>query len=335
MASDVKVIIDTAKEPAGIGFGFPLIIAGKAAAAVAYTECSELSEVATALGAGYATSPIYKAATLLFMQDKRPDKVAVMASTSATVTALADVINKGWRQIIVTSIGTEDESTISEIATYIETTKDKMYFASVSAVAQATVSAMERTVMMVHADSDATILNPEAALVGATAGKTAGSINYKNQVLKGLHPANLTSAQLAAIEAAHALAFVEKAGYGVTSDGKTTSDEYIDIVDSKDWIIQQIEYRTQVALIQNEKIPYDNNGISLLENICVNVLREAANNGMIAQNDDGEYDFSVDYKPRSETLASDRARRAYVEGSFRFALAGAIDTVEINGTIEI
>ena len=335
MASDVKVIIDVAKEIAGNGFGYPLIFAGKASAAIAYTECSSIEDVIEAVGSGYASSPIYKAALLLFMQTEAPEKVAICASTSATVTALPEIINKGWRQLIVVSIGTEDESTVKNISDYIETTKTKMYFASVATVSGATISGNERTVMFVHTDSDNTVLYPEATLVGATAGQEAGSINYKNMKLKGLHPAALTEAQLAAIEAAHALAFVEKAGYGVTSDGKTTSDEYIDIIDSKDWIIQQIEYRTQVALIENKKIPYDNNGIAMLENICVNVLKEAANNGMIAVNDDGDFDYSVSYKPRSETLGTDRARRAYVEGTFTFALAGAIDTVEINGTIEI
>ena len=335
MASDVRVIIDVAKPITGTGFGYPLIFAGKQSAAIAYTECSSLSDVATALGSGYANSPIYKAALLMLMQDTAPAKFAICASTGATATALADILNKPWRQLIVTSIGTEDESTVAQISTYVETTKDKMYFAGVAAVSGATISGCDRTVVFVHTDSDSTILNPEAALVGATAGKAVGSFNYKNQILKGLHPAELTEAQLSAIETAHALAFVQKAGYNVTSDGKATSDEYIDIIDSKDWIIQQIEYRTQVALIQNEKLPYDNNGISVLENIAVDVLKEAANNGMIAITDDGDYNYSVNYKPRSETLAADRARRAYVEGSFTFALAGAIDTVEINGTIEI
>ena len=335
MASDVKVVIDIAKAVTGSGFGFPLIFQGKATAAIPYTECSSINDVTTALGSNYATNPIYKAALLMLMQNTAPAKFAIMASTNATVDALPAVIDKEWRQLIVVSLGTEDESTAAEISAYIETTATKMYFTSAATVAGATISGNERTVMLVHTDTDSTVVFPEAALVGATAGKPAGSVNYKNQILNGLNPVALTDAQLTAIEAAHAMAAVVKAGYVVTSDGKTTSDEYIDIVDSKDYIVQNIEYQTQLVLIQNDKIPYDNNGISMLENVCVNVLRDAANNGMIATNDEGSFIYSVDYQPRSATSATDRANRTYVEGSFSFALAGAVDTVQINGTIEI
>lgn len=335
MASDVTVVIDLAKAVTGTGFGYPLIFQGKATTAVPYTECSSINDVMTALGTGYATSPIYKAALLMLMQNTAPSKFAIMASTGATVESLPAVLDKEWRQLIVVSIGTEGESTAADISTYIETAGTKMYFTSVPTVAGATISGNERTVMLVHTDTDSSVVFPEAALVGATAGKPAGSITYKNQILNGLNPVAITDAQLTAIEAAHAMAAVVKAGYVVTSDGKTTSDEYIDIVDSKDWIVQNIEYQTQLALIQNDKLPYDNNGISMLENVCVNVLREAANNGMIATNDEGSYIYSVDYQPRSQTTPAQRAARTYVEGSFSFALAGAIHTVLINGTIEI
>lgn len=337
MASDVKVVIDLAKEVTGTGFGYPLIFQGKASTAIPYTECTSINDVMTAVGSGYASSNIYKAALLMLMQDTAPAKFAIMASTADTVATLPSIINKGWRQLIVVSVGTESESTAAEISAYIQATGSKMYFTSVATTAQATISGSERTVVLVHDDTltPTAAVFPEAALVGATAGKPAGSINYKNQVLKGLTPDVLTDTEITAIENAHAIAFVLKAGYGVTSNGKTTSGEYIDIVDSKDWVIQNIEYQTQLVLIQNDKIPYDNNGISILENVCVNVLREAANNGIITSNGEGTYDYSVSYKPRSETKPADRAARTYVEGSFRFALAGAVDTVEINGTIEI
>lgn len=333
MASDVNVVIDLAKPVTGTGFGFPLIFQGKASTAVPYTVCTSINDVATALGNGYANSNIYKAAQLMLAQGTPPAQFAIMASTGTTVASLPAIMYQGWRQLIVVSIGTEGESSAAEIATYILSDGTKMYFTSVTAVGSITVTNNERTVMMVHADTSVPF--PEAALVGATAGKVPGSITYKNQVLKGLVPAVLGDSELEAISEANAIAFVLKAGEGVTSDGVATNGEYIDIVDSEDWIVQNIEYQTQLVLINNDKIPYDNNGIAMLENVCVNVLREAANNGMIAIDDNGDYEYSVNYKGRSETSASDRAARRYVEGAFTFALSGAIHTVQINGTITI
>lgn len=335
MASDVNVVINLAKAVTGVGFGYPLIFQGKATTAIAYTECASIQDVITAVGENYATNPIYKAALLMLMQNTPPSKFAIMASTDTTVAALPAILYQGWRQLIVVSVGTEEESTAAQISAYIETTDDKMYFTSVETVAGATISGNDRTVMLVHDDPVETVVFPEAALVGATAGKPAGSFTYKNQILNGLTPLVLSEAELAAIEAAHAMAFVLKAGDGVTSDGKNTADEYIDIVDSTDYIVQSITYRTQQLLNQADKIPYDNSGIARLENVCVNVLKEAANNGIIALTEAGVPDYSVSYAPRSDTSATDRAARRYTKGTFTFALAGAVHTVQVTGTIEI
>lgn len=353
MAKDVKVVINLAKAVTGTGFGYPLIFEGKATKAIAYTECSDIDEVIKVVGGITASDSeetiatktatakatnIYKAALLLFMQDTAPDKIAVCATTSAATTGLATILHHGWRQLIVVSNDTEGEDTRKVISNYIETT-EKMYFTSVDDVSDlagdTAISGNDRTVILVHKDDDLTVVFPESALVGATAGKAAGSITYKNQMLKGLTPKVLSDSEINAIHAAHAMCFVLKSGDGVTSEGMATSGEYIDIIDSQDYVIQNIEYQTEKLLHQNDKIPYTNAGISMLENVCVNVLQEAANNGIIALTDEGVPDYSVSYKGRSETKASDRTARKYVEGSFRFALAGAIHTVEINGTIEI
>ena len=61
----------------------------------------------------------------------------------------------------------------------------------------------------------------------------------------------------------------------------------------KDWIISQIIYRTQKLLNTMPKVPYDNAGIAMLENVCLTVLKEAANMGMIAYDtESGSYLYS-------------------------------------------
>ena len=354
MAKDVRVVINLAKPATGVGFGYPLIFEGKAQTAIAYTECSTIDDVIRAVGditssdneetiatktAAAKATNMYKAALLLFMQDNAPAKIAVCATTAVATTGLATILHHGWRQLIVTSTATTGEDTRKIISNYIETTDNKMYFTSVDAVSDLAgdkaIAGNDRTVVMVHEDDDSTVVFPEAALVGATAGKAAGSFTYKNQMLKGLTAKVLSDAEINAIHAAHAMCYVLKSGDGVTSEGMVTSDEYGDIIDSQDYIVQNIEAQTQQLLNKTDKVPYDNSGIAMLENICVNVLKDAANNGIIALNDAGVPDYSVSYKPRSETNASDRTVRRYIEGSFRFALAGAIHTAEISGTIEI
>ena len=145
----------------------------------------------------------------------------------------------------------------------------------------------------------------------------------------------VTKAQLAEYHSYGCNAYVHKAGYDVTSEGKLVNGEYIDILDAKDWIVTQIEYQLQQALIINDKIPYDNNGIALLESIVANVLQDAFNNGIIAEDDNGKASYTVNFARRTDTKASDREKRQYMEGKFTFDLAGAIHSVTVNGTINI
>lgn len=334
MANDVKVVITLKSAPASLGFGYPLIFGYDAdAAEVGYTECSTLSEVAAAVT---IDSPIYKAATLMFGQDSVPEKVAVMRSTSPAVAALTGVVSKGWRQLVVASLGKAGESTIDDIAAFIEAAGNKMFFCNVSTVADLSGlsgKSYDRTVVMFYKDTS--VAYPAAALVGATAGKSVGSFTYKNMVLKGVAPDDLTVEEVDAAHAAGALCFVTKAGDSVTSEGKTVGGEYIDIVDSKDWIIQQIEYAGQKVLNTNDKVPYDNKGIALLEATVAGVLKTAFNNGMIAEKDDGAPDYKTTFATRSEVNPADRAERKYLGGKFEFGLAGAVHTARIEGSIVV
>lgn len=84
------------------------------------------------------------------------------------------------------------------------------------------------------------------------------------------------------------------------------------------------------------KVPYDNAGIAMLENVCLTVLKEAANMGMVAYDtESGSYLYSTDYALREDQSSTDRVERKYVGGKFSFGLAGAIHTVVVNGEISI
>lgn len=331
MANDVKVVIELFKTAPKVGFGMPLIFAGTQDKAVAYTEVSELADV---LYAGFTEdSNVYAAAQLLFMQDNAPNKIAVCASTEATVSALPGILEEGWRQLVVVS----DDSTVEAISDYIEACgKHAVYFARVEPTADASVieavTGNERTVLLAYEGVD--VANPEAALVGATAGMDAGSFTYKNIILKGVAAQTYTDYEVKNMHKSGVITVLKKAGDIVTSEGIVVSGEYVDIVDSKDYIIEQIEYQCQKLMNRVPKLHYDNRGISQLESVVVSVLKEAADNGMIAQNDDGNgYMYSVNFRPRSECDAADISARNYNGGSFEFTLAGAIHNATIKGQI--
>lgn len=333
MANDVKVVITLTKAAPRAGFGVPLIFAGKQTTAVPYKEVGSLEEV---VSAGFESgSDVYAAAQLMLMQANAPSKFAVCASTEQAVTALPEILEEGWRQLIVVSTGTEDESSVEAISDYIEACKKPaVYFTHTNKEDTATIAAIEgneRTVAVSYESTDTEF--PEAAIVGVTAGLDVGSFTYKNMILKGVTAQTYTDSEVDAMHEKGVFTILRKAGSIVTSEGLTLSKEYIDIVDSKDYIIQQIEYQCQYLLNRVPKLPYDNRGIASLEGVVLSVLIDAANNGMIAVNDEGDYDYSVDFGTRSECAASDISSRHYAEGKFTFALAGAIHTAKIEGEI--
>lgn len=332
---DVKVNIDLAKPIGTVGFGMPLILIENAKAAIDYTEVSNVDEMKDA---GVLESSVaLKAAQLLFSQANAPKTIAVCAVSTGAVAALNDakMAAKGWRQLIVINEG-DDETAISEIITAIEALDGKMYFANlpVDDSTAITVSGLRRTVLFYCTPTDAVPV-PVAALVGETAGRAAGSFTYKNLMLSGVPAQDLTDSQIEAIHKKGGITFVAKAGDNVTSEGKVAGGEYIDIIDSEDFIIQQLAFKTQRVLNTSSKVPYDNNGIALLESVAKGVLQDAYNNGMIVTNPDGTPGYSVNYALREDTKATDRANRKYIGGNFSFALTGAIHEVEITGSITV
>lgn len=335
MVFDVKVHIDLAKPIGTVGFGVPLILVENAEAAIEYTKVSNIDEAGKAgISAG---SNAYKAIQLLFSQANAPKQIAVCAVTGGATTALEDAVlaGKDWRQLIVVN-GDGTASTPAEIITVVEGMDGKLYFAGLDTDDSTTIttSGLRRTVLF-YCDATDDVPVPVAALVGETAGRAAGSFTYKNLVLSGVPAQELTDAQIEAIHKKGGITFVAKAGDNVTSEGTVAGGEYIDIIDSEDFIIQQLAFRTQKVLNNNAKIPYDNNGIAMLESVAKDVLQDAYNNNMIVTNEDGTPGYSVDYALREDTKATDRANRIYLGGNFSFALKGAVHEVEITGSITV
>ena len=328
MALDVKVKIELSKAVGTVGFGIPLLLESGAENAVAYTECFSMEDV---VSAGFAeTTAIYKAANAVFAQEHRPSKIAVCASTDTLTNAITAVVAKDFRQIIV--VGGETDEFISA-ADYVETTK-KMMFVSMAKAEFDTFKAglsgkkYNRTVIFVNGTAYA-----NAALVGEMAGRPVGSYTYKFKTLKGVIAETFTDAELTALHDAGAFAYVTKAGDDQTSEGISQSGVYIDETENLDYVIQNIEYRTQKVFNTTAKVPYDDRGIALVESATETALREAAVNGVIAQLADGSYDYSVSFGARSVTTEADRASRVYKYGTFKFSLAGAIHYAEIAGEV--
>lgn len=336
MITDVEVTIGTEKVIGTAGFGIPLILTSKAAQPQEYATYRDGLEVSQVYGVG---SNEHLTAALMFSQNPSLRRLSVCADSDNAVTAIGKIMGKEWRQLVV--LTGEDDSTESEISLTIEGTKDRMYFCTVSDKAKlAALKGRERTVVFFY-DVDMTGVDsinypqPVAAVVGAAAARRAGSFTYKNLIIKGLEPVLTLSAEdVQELHENGGITLLEKAGDIVTSEGITTSGDYIDLVDGKDFIISNIEYSTQKLLNVMDKVKYTDVGISVLENATVNVLRLAAGNDIIAE-EDGAFLYSTNFLPRSEMSVEERSKREYSGGHFDFVVAGAIHNAKITGELKI
>lgn len=244
---------------------------------------------------------------------------------------LNQIKEKDFRQVI--PILGEDDDTLPELAAYVEATEDKMLFVRVADVSELSgIGKMDRTLAIVYTGTDDGV---EGALVGATTGLTVGSFTYKNILINGIEPDMLTDPQIEAVHDAGGICVVRKAGDVVTSEGIVMSGEYADVIDSKDYVIRNIAYKSQKLLNSSPKLAFDNTGISQLESVVTNVLKEASMMGIIAMDENGLPLYSTSFAPRAEAENVDRAARNYKGGKFSFELAGAIHYATISGTVEV
>lgn len=175
----------------------------------------------------------------------------------------------------------------------------------------------------------------DAALVGANATLTVGSITWKFKELVGITPELLTSNELSGINRCKAIAYVEVNNRGETSEGWTLSGEYIDVLHGILWVKTNVQGKLENFLQENGKVPYEQRGITQLSGVVTQVLEEAYEQGIILTDPiTGKGDYSVDTTSRDEQSQQYISDRHYGGLSFTYHVSGAIHTVTVNGQVQ-
>ncbi|ETT58182.1 DUF3383 family protein [Paenibacillus sp. FSL H8-0457] len=331
MAKDVTVIIDIERPTPKLGFGKPLIL-GTSATGSAYKTYADLEGVKVDFN---ESTEEYKAAKALLSQgDDSPAEIAIMCrkTDQPLSEVLPGAFDQDWYFLIATTTDIDD---VGDIAEAVEQNNSRQYFIRSSDLTDVGVLAgtdYSRSTVIYHKD----ITNyPEAAWVGRAGSADVGSLTWKFKGLTGIAPMQVSDTELLAIHAAGANTYVTKAGKNQTSEGKTLSGEYIDIIHAKDYVKFSIEHGVQTLLNNAPKISFDDTGIAQIEGVVRTVLQRAFNQGIIAADKDGQALYGTNFKGRAEVDPADRAARKYTGGEFWFELAGAIHETTIRGQIRL
>jgi hypothetical protein len=165
------------------------------------------------------------------------------------------------------------------------------------------------------------------AAFGLLLPKTTGKWIFALKTLKGITVDTLTSTEVGYLEAKNINYYKADGGRDLTQLGKMGSGEWIDNIVGIDWIQARMEEGTFAVLVNNDKVPYTNDGITMIANPVRSTLQEAKDTNNIID------EFTVTQVDADNISANQKGTRQLKAITFTGTLAGAIQEIRIEGTV--
>ena len=337
---DVQISRQTTA-PTKQGFGIGLFLADTVP--VAFTERVRIyTDVSDMLTDGFvSTDPAYLAASKYFAQEFKPTQYMVGridgadASVAASIAAVRE-INDDWYGLLYESHAKAD---ILAAAAAIEPLT-KIYLVSSSdadilttaiddVASELQDSAYDRTAIMYSAVADTQYA--EAGWMGRQFPQDPGSTTWKNKTLSGITVDTLPPTEKTNASGKNCNTYTEVGGVNITEEGVMASGEFIDVMRGVDWITARIREDVYYVLINEEKVPYTDDGVASILNPIDAVLRQATNNQILAE----DPAYVVTAPLVADVSVTDRANRYLPDVTFEGTLAGAIHKVQIRGVVTV
>ncbi|GFO81224.1 MAG: hypothetical protein A49_08510 [Methyloceanibacter sp.] len=323
-----------------------------------------MEEVAVDWNAG---QDFYDAANQAFAQNPRPLQVKAAYYDATTVTSAALMkdhldaiydVDQEWYWLAVES-DLRDDAILDGVIEWIEA-KNRQACLTTNDVLHETVSdttcisarhkgTVERTWTFYHTDPAEFPAFALAASMGTRNFDEASSAyTAKFKRLKTVSPLNIGSAAVQAVtgftpqlgqsEAAGHLAntYIDIGGQDFVVEGSTlTPNVFIDEIHATDWIIARTEEELLGILLNNDRVPFTDQGMEQLASAARTVMRQAVRAGLIAKDlnpETGEYEPAIIYEIPSvfDVPESQRKARIAPEIKVTFRYAGAVHYTTIH-----
>lgn len=335
---DVQVTIDVQNPAPKVGLGRPLILASSSSAESTYKEYYGLDTLKEDFAEG---TSVYKKAAAVLAQTNRPDLVAVATYSETAdgtdpllgltiIQAFEQYYDKPWHFLLLPDADKIQRKSISDALQ-----AHKFKFLSLKVTDKAELDQYKlnsRTLCYYHPDKPDEEI--DAAILGDAASLTVGSITWKfRKNLSGITPIDISADELKSIHELGANCYVLKAGTPQTSEGITANGEYIDTIHGEDWVKATAETDLQQLLIDNDKVPSNDTGVSMAASVLTSVLTTATQNGIVDKDANGNALFTVTALPFDQIPESDRVKRIYSGLSFDYKPEGAIHEMKVHGTV--
>lgn len=170
-----------------------------------------------------------------------------------------------------------------------------------------------------------------AAELGRQLGQTPGTSNWAMQQLAGVSADTFSDAAHAHARAKHAITYTTTRGEAHTWDGWAASGRYFDITHGVDALQADIETRVYQVQLNNEKVPYNATGRAMVQSAMEAAL--VAAEGPIGVPGTIEPGWRV--TPPELNNSVDKAARVMRPFQFNAVMTGAVNSVEIAGTLTL
>lgn len=179
-----------------------------------------------------------------------------------------------------------------------------------------------------YKDSDLSYIEP--AMAGEALPYDPGSQTWCYKKLVGVASYQLTSSERTAVLAKNANIYTSIAGVNVSEEGKVASGEYIDIMRGLDWLEARLQENIFSQLVNIRKIPFTDEGITLVAGLVQEVLEEAAGKGILVKES-----IVLTVPKAADVSSADKLNRLLPDINFTATLQGAIHKTKINGIVTI
>ena len=362
--SNINEIVDVTIEiesPAtsSASFSDMLLVIPVATTAGDYTlpTVAKINSAKELLDYGYvATDAAYLAAAVAFAQNPGPSSIYVTArlnvtqedtEAGTTITVpepIATTLNRAleddsWYGFAV--IGPETSYVdIKDAADWAESNSKLFGFTWVGETCPIEMSGYDHTFAFYAGDtgSDATEFYHQVAIMAKNFAYDPGSETWALKSLTSVLPSTIASAKISTLDAVPSNYYYTVASRNITQRGKVGSGEFIDVIRFKDWLLNEIQIQEYSFLTANPKVPFNDDGITGVQNILESVLRGAQKVGGIDEDrfdEDGNVEPGYVVRvPKAASLSkSDRRARKLRGVTFEARLAGAIHMVYIHGSL--
>jgi hypothetical protein len=164
-----------------------------------------------------------------------------------------------------------------------------------------------------------------------------GTITWKFQTLSGIVATPTTlmnSSEKGIAEGKAANIYIENAGVSHTREGIMASGRFVDVVRSVDWLDARMEEEVFSELVNVQKIPYTNAGLTIIRGAMTKILDEAIAKTAINPLSD-EQPYEITMPSLSDIPTADRQNRLFPDIKFRALVGNAVHGVQISGTLQV